>query len=82
VTETWTTFAEPRASVEPLVGREYFAALGTKAETSIKFRIRYQPGINSKMRVLYNGEVYDIAPPINPREANDELLLMATLHDD
>ena len=80
--ETWTTFDRPYASIEPLVGREGFNSEQVQGEYTVRFRIRYQAGINSKMRVLYDGVIYDIAPPINPRQANDELLLMAVVHVD
>ena len=82
VTETWSTFAEPFASVEPVSGREYFAAQQVQAENTVKFRIRYQRGINPKMRILYNDNVYDIQSIINGSERNDELLIMAALYVD
>jgi len=82
VENTWSTIAEPWASVEPVSGREYFAAQQVQAENTIKFRIRYQSGLDPKMRILYNDNVYDIKSIINASERNDELLIMGTLYVD
>ena len=77
VTETWGTFAITKASVEPLAGREYFAAKQDQAETTHKIRMRYIPGIGAKMRVRFGVRVFDVLQPLNIEERNKELLLMA-----
>mgnify|MGYP002265685874 CR=1 FL=1 len=58
--KTWSTFATVHAAVEPLTGREYFAAAQINAETTTKITIRYQAGITQKMRVSYDSKIYNI----------------------
>lgn len=77
VVETWVTFAEVWASIEPLVGREYFDSKQLNAELTAKIRIRYLEGVTSKMRVLYGSRIFEIiSPPIDVREGNREMVLM------
>lgn len=51
-TETWTDVATVWASRNPLSGREYFAAAAANAEKTVKYRIRYRPGILPNMRLI------------------------------
>jgi len=77
VVESWGSFAEVWASIEPLVGREYFESKQINAELTAKIRIRYLEGVHSKMRILYDDRVFEIvSPPIDVREGNRELVLM------
>jgi SPP1 family predicted phage head-tail adaptor len=78
LTEVWTTYHTCRASIEPLRGREYFEAQKIGGEQQVRFRIRYRDGITSKMRINYNGRIFNIvSPPIDPRERHRELQIMA-----
>lgn len=82
VTETWAERSAPFAAIEPINGREYFAASQVQAENTVRFRIRYESGLTTKMRILYNTNYYDIHSIINAREGNDELILMAVEYVD
>ncbi len=77
--DDWTDFATGvRASVEPLQGREFHAAQAAQSEVSIRFRMRYIPGVTAAMRVIWRNEFYEIeGEPINPNGRNRELHLMA-----
>lgn len=77
VIETWGTFATVRASVEPLIGREYFAAQQVQATSTHKIRIRYLSGLVPKMRVLFGVRVFDIESILNVNERNEEIVIMA-----
>lgn len=52
------------ASVEPINGREYFAAAQANAETSVRIRCRYRADLASATgtthRLAYQGRVYKI----------------------
>ncbi|MEY9096281.1 phage head closure protein [Paenibacillus sp. RC84] len=73
----WIDFASVSAAIEPLRGREYFAAAAANAESTIKVRIRYRQGVTADMRVLYNGRILEVqSPPIDPFERHKELHLM------
>ena len=74
--ETWSTYATVQASIEPISGREYFAAQSTQADVTHRIRIRYLSGIVPKMRVSYNSRIFDILSVINVGERNRELQLM------
>jgi len=75
-TETWSDVAQVWASIEPLSGREYFAAQQINAQISTKVTIRYRAGIKPTMRVLFGNRVYGILSVINTGEKNRELILM------
>ena len=75
--ETYTDVATVWASIEPLVGKEYYAAEQANSEVSIKVRIRYRTGINDKMIVFYgNRKLLIVSPPIDYHEQHNELILM------
>jgi len=76
--KTWATFANPFAAVEPLNGTEYFLSESTAAETNVRIRMRYQAGINKKMRVTHDGKFYNIEAIIDKSERNRELHLMCS----
>lgn len=72
----WTEFATVRADVMPLSGREFFDAAQYNVEISHRVRIRYRPGVTTKMRVIHEGRVLDIEYVINKDERDRELHLM------
>ena len=76
VLETWSTYATVQASIEPISGREYFAAQSTQADVTHRIGIRYLSGIVPKMRVNYNSRIFDILSVINVDERSRELQLM------
>lgn len=73
---TWLTLGATWASVEPLTGREYFAAGGAQSEVTTKVRMRYRPGITSADRLIHEGKQYGIESVIDVKSANRELVLM------
>ena len=77
----WHPVAKVWASIEPISGREYWSAVQSNSESSVRIVIRYRQGITSRMRVKYESEdgtvVYEMSsPPINYREQNEYLELM------
>jgi SPP1 family predicted phage head-tail adaptor len=76
-TKTWTDFETVWASVEPLQGREYYAAQQMQSEVTTRFRIRYLEGLDTTMSIMYAGERYNIISIIDPNERHRELHLMA-----
>lgn len=74
----WQDVASAWAMIKTLKGREYFQAAATKTETSSRFIIHYRDGIDSSMRIVYNGRTFDIIePPINDDEMNKTLTIIA-----
>lgn len=74
--ETWTTFATVWASVEPLQGREFFAADQINSEITTRIRLRYLSGITQDMRISFDSRIYDIRSIIQVREIHHEMQLM------
>lgn len=75
--ETWTDFVSVFAKVEPLLGREYFAAAAVQAEDTTKFTMRYRGDIDPTMRIAFDGNEYDIQSIQNVRSGNRESLIYA-----
>ena len=73
---TWAPLATVWAAVEPLNGREFFAASTTLSETTTRVRIRYRPDLTVVDRINHNGTLYDIQAIINPKSGDRELVLM------
>lgn len=76
VIETWTVLAEVWAAVEPLNGRELFAAAASMAEVGTRIRMRYRPYLLNTDRINHEGKLHDIISIINPRTSDRELVLM------
>lgn len=58
--QSWAAFATVWAKVGPVRGRERFTADQVAAEADTTFRIRWLAGVTEKMRVSYDGRLYDI----------------------
>lgn len=64
-TGSWESIADGArwAAVEPLSGREYFAAQERQAEVSTRIIIRRHDGVRASMRVVHRGQWYEIVSP-------------------
>ena len=81
--ESWQDVTPLNASVEPLVGREFFRGsdLPQKiAEVDTRIRIRSRKGLNpAEHRIIYGGVVYDLVAVIPDRERGQtQLMVKAT----
>lgn len=74
--EGWSDVATVWAAVEPLSGREFFAAAQVQAEQMQRITIRYRTGVTTAMRVTWAGRVFDITAVIDWRERHEALQLM------
>ncbi|MEY5101246.1 MAG: hypothetical protein RJA36_3965 [Pseudomonadota bacterium] len=75
---TWSTHITCWASVEPLRGKEYFAAGQVQSSVDVRIRIRWREGIVPTMRVLWRGVAHDIVSVIEPRAGQEVLELMCS----
>jgi SPP1 family predicted phage head-tail adaptor len=73
---TWSTFATVHGSVEPIRGREFWAAKEMQAQVDTRIRIRYLEGVTPKMQVLDGITVYLIYAVIDPEMRHIEMQLM------
>lgn len=69
-TENWEDYKTLWAAVANLHGREYFAAAAVQAEGTVKFTIRYLPGIDTAMRISFRGKSYNITAIDNIKYQN------------
>jgi len=76
IAEPWADVATIWASIEPLSGREFFAAQQVNAEVTTRIRTRYLAGIKSSMRVVYGSRIFDIQSIIDIEERHTEMHLM------
>ena len=68
--EMWIDHKTLWASIKNLHGREYFQAAAVQKENTVKFIIRYIPGIDTSMKILFKGKNYDITSIDNIRYEN------------
>jgi SPP1 family predicted phage head-tail adaptor len=74
--KTWSTVATVYASVEPIRGREFFAAEQVQSEISHRVRMRYRSGLAPRMRLLYGSRMLQIEAVIDVEERHRETQLM------
>lgn len=69
--EQWVNLCNSRAKILWTRGSEYIESYGTNSEIEATFYIRFNyKNINSKDRLVYKGETYDIIYINNVQEAN------------
>lgn len=79
-TENWEPFREKIwASMDPLLGNEYFTSLTTDTKVEVKFNMRYVEGITNEMRIRHGEEIYEILSAVNVKGLSRELLCYCRL---
>ena len=78
VTLAWSDFAASvPASWLSGPGREYMAAESIRAEVTGRFELRYMAGVTASMRVVWDGNNYNIkAPPAVDPTGRRSMVLM------
>lgn len=75
---SWDDEVQTWAKVEPLQGRELFAAQQIRAETSVRFRIRHRE-VQPEWRIVWQERNYDIVDVIDvDAEGREIAMLCAT----
>lgn len=74
--QNWLEFATVWASVEPLRGREMWAAREKEARIDVRIRMRYIDGITAKMIVILGSHTYQIVSIIDEEMRHAALQLM------
>lgn len=65
------------AEVWPLKGREFFAAQQTQYAADVRFRLRYRAGLTQDMRVVWNGDAFDILSIVDVGAAHHTTEILA-----
>jgi SPP1 family predicted phage head-tail adaptor len=82
--ETWANVADVWAQVQPLKGREFFAAGAMQSEAAVRVRMRWRAGVDGTMRVLWRGVPHAlVAEPVDVDGGRHtlELLCSAGIRD-
>ena len=66
------------ACVAPMNGREYAEAQKIRAETTYNITTRYVENIESNMKILYNGKIFDIVSILDVGGLKRELKIVAS----
>lgn len=74
--KNWRNVCIVWAAVDPISGREYYAAEQAQSEVSHKVRMRYRGGIKPGMRLLLGERKLYIRSVIDWEERHESLLLM------
>lgn len=75
----WEDVLTTRAGIFPVSGKDYYSVRASVdvPEITHKIQMRYQSGVDSKMRVKFGNRIFDIiSPPIDFQEKHIELQLM------
>ena len=80
--EGWVSVGSAMAKVEPLVGREYIAAMAMQAEHQVKFTIRWRSDLSPTMRINFDGKQWNVRSIQNIKSANREVLIYADAIND
>lgn len=59
-TETWQTVATVWAKIDPVAGLERFFAERIEENITHKITIRYRTGIDTEMRISFDGHIFQI----------------------
>lgn len=72
----WPDLIPVWASIEPLSGREFFAAQQSNSEVTHKVNVAYNSTIKDNMGIVYGTRSLEILYKIDPEERHIELNLM------
>jgi SPP1 family predicted phage head-tail adaptor len=75
---SWSTVTTLWGSIDPLSGREGFAAQQMYASATHRIRLRYRAGVVPKMRLTKGARVFKIEAVLNTDERNRELVCLVT----
>ena len=77
ITQTWSdAYTSVAAAVEPLSVREFMQSQADQSELSAKIIIRAGKTIDADMRILFRGQVYNIAGVFADKESGLEYLTL------
>lgn len=74
--DTWSDVVTVWASVEPLRGKEFFAADQMQEAVDYRVTIRYRTGVDRKMRVMWRGQALDVVSVIDVHSKRENIELM------
>lgn len=76
-TETWETSTTAWASISPANGHQKWQAMQSETPITHKIKMRYQSGISTSNRIVYDNRTFDIVEVLNVDERDIVLHIMA-----
>ena len=71
--KSWQDIGELWAEIKPIGGLEMLFAGKNRASVTHKIWLRYRPGVDASMRLVYEARVFNIRSVFNIDERNDML---------
>lgn len=72
----WVDVANTWAAIDPVSGREFYAAEQSQSEVTHKVRLRYRPGLTTAMRISQGKRRFKIISIIDWEERHESLMMM------
>lgn len=72
----WVSLAIVHAKVEPLSVRELIAASAPMSKVSTRIVIRYRPGVDATMRIVFRGKTYNIEGVLPDKDSGLDYLTL------
>lgn len=72
----WENVATLWAAIDPVSGKEFYAAQQSQSEVSHKVRCRFRSGLTTAMRIKYGSRLFKILSVIDWEERHESLLIM------
>lgn len=70
---SWSKFADTRAAIEPLSGRELFAAQQVHAEVTTRINFRWRPNVDETLRIRAGTTLYGILAVLPDKTGRREI---------
>lgn len=74
--DVWEDVTTVWAAIDPISGREFYAAEQSQSEVSHKVRIRFRAGLTTAMQIKFGQRAFRIISIINWAERGEGLLIM------
>lgn len=78
-TETWAEFKKLWAKVEFLSVKDAINAKASGSQTTARLKLRQRSDINTEMRVLWDGYIFQIVSPPKPDNVNGKIYMTLEL---
>ena len=76
VTKTWTEFKKVWCDIKPLNGNEKYVSQEKHATATHQVIVRFTKGIDTKMRLVSRGRIFEIKSVLNVNEQDKMLQLV------
>lgn len=76
IASNWVDVRSVWASIDPISGKEFYAAEQSQSKVTHKIRCRYFSGAKTEQRIKYKGRIFQIVSVINWGERSEDLMFM------